>query len=212
MSDLNQSDIAKKRKRTKIILVLLLLNILIPGLLITSSVYSLGGGNESVYSKRHNLPQPFSEHEVTTAIISQIQNEIVAKKEELKRNEERVVNIAKAEALLSKYNSPMKGYAEIIVRAVEECGGDYKVLLGIAGNESGFGRIPYKLYNPFGYLDGVQYSGWEESLRTLSCKIARQYLVPCNNDLSCIIVRYGGTNTNKPKWISNVQFFINQIK
>lgn len=216
MDGLSRKEIAKgKIKRNKklfLIFVLLILNILIPGVLITASVYSLNNGVEFVYTKKPSVSASFVEHEITAKNVHDVQNQIAEKKEELRKKQEREENIRKTEALLARYNSPMQGYGEIIVRRAEECGGDYKVLMGIAGNESGFGRIPYKRFNPYGYLDGVQYSGWDTSLDFLSCRIAQRFLVPCNNDLTCIINKYGGSDTNRGKWISNVQFFINQLQ
>lgn len=119
--------------------------------------------------------------------------------------------IRRVEAFFDSYGSIMKGYGEIIVRQANACGGDWRVLVGIAGNESGLGRIPYKLYNPYGYLDGMQYSGWQESLTKLSCTISQRFIRPCNADLYCIINRYGGPDTDKPRWVSNVSWFMNQL-
>lgn len=101
--------------------------------------------------------------------------------------------------------------AHLFVQKTDECGGDFRVLLAIAGNESGFGRIPYKLYNPFGYLNNVQYSSWEEAISILSCKIAQQYLVPCNNSPECIVVKYAGDGDDRQRWVYNIHWFINQI-
>ena len=126
---------------------------------------------------------------------------------------ERKDKIDRIEALFAKYNSPMQGYAELIFRRVEDCGNgnaDYRILIGIAGNESGFGRIPYKLYNPYGYLDGKQYADWNDSLTFLSCVITQRFIVPCENDLTCIINRYAGPSDDKSQWIRNVTYFINQ--
>lgn len=134
------------------------------------------------------------------------QRDVIAQKE-------RQDKINRIEALFQRYNSPMQGYAELIFRRVEECGSgvaDYRILIGIAGNESGFGRIPYKLYNPYGYLDGKQYSDWNDSLTFLSCVITQRFIVPCNNDLTCIINRYAGPSDDKSQWIRNVTYFINQ--
>lgn len=112
---------------------------------------------------------------------------------------------------MARYNSPFQGLGFIIVDAAARCGGDYKTLLAIAGNESGFGRIPYKLYNPFGYLNGVTYSGWEEALDFLSCRISQQYIAPCNNDLYCIVKNYAGPTDDKERWVYNINWFRNQI-
>lgn len=119
--------------------------------------------------------------------------------------------IDSVESLFTAYGGYMSGHAETIIRAAERCGGDYKVLIGIAGNESGLGRIPYRLYNPYGYLNGVQYSSWEEALEFLSCRISEQFLAPCNNDLQCIINKYGGPETDHAKWIRNVTYFMNRL-
>jgi len=126
---------------------------------------------------------------------------------------ERQAKIDRIEALFQRYNSPMQGYGELIFRRVEECGAsaDYRIIIGIAGNESGLGRIPYKLYNPYGYLDGKQYTDWNDSLSFLSCVITQRFLVPCNNDLVCIINRYAGPSDDKSQWIRNVTWFINQL-
>ncbi|GAB4285439.1 MAG: hypothetical protein Kow0081_3260 [Candidatus Dojkabacteria bacterium] len=119
--------------------------------------------------------------------------------------------IAKVKRFFESYGAKITGYEEIIVRKAHECGGDYRVLVGIAGNESGLGRIPYKLYNPYGYLNNTQYSSWEESLSILSCEISQRFLAPCNNDLYCIIRKYGGAETNQTKWIQNVTWFMSQV-
>lgn len=124
---------------------------------------------------------------------------------------ERQEKIDKIEALFARYNAPMQGYGELVYNRAAECGGDYKVLVGIAGNESAFGRVPYKLYNPYGYLDGKQYADWTESLTFLSCVISQRFLSPCQNDLTCVINRYAGPSDDKDQWIRNVTYFINQL-
>lgn len=134
------------------------------------------------------------------------------KREEAARLEQEIQErTARVERYFQIYGSPMQGYGEIIVRKAAECGGDYKILVGIAGNESGLGKIPYKTYNPYGYLDGVQYSGWSQSLNKLSCVISQRFIAPCKGDLYCIIRRYGGTDTRKDEWVRNVSFFMAQV-
>ncbi|MFS8131073.1 MAG: hypothetical protein ACMG57_03775, partial [Candidatus Dojkabacteria bacterium] len=82
---------------------------------------------------------------------------------------------------------------------------------GIAGNESGLGKVPYKKYNPYGYLDGITYTGWNESLSKLSCVISQRFIAPCKSDLYCIIRKYGGPGDNKDLWVRNVSFFMAQV-
>jgi hypothetical protein len=150
--------------------------------------------------------------------FSSVENELnnlkqskITQLEEERRANERQLQIDNVESILARYNSPFVGLGYIIVDQAAACGGDYRIITAIAGNESGFGRIPYKLYNPFGYLDGVQYSGWEEALSSISCKISQRFIAPCAGDLWCIVNKYGGSDTDKPKWVKNITWFMNQV-
>lgn len=201
----------KKTKKGHLVLLLIVANIFIPIALISSILYLSSQSNDFILNKRSVSKSTFVPHEVTEFTIQDLSTKLEVKKEGERIAEERKNNIQKVENIFERYDSPMKGYGDIIVRRAEECGGDFRVLIGIAGNESLFGRVPYKLYNPFGYLDGKQYSGWEESLEFLSCVISQRFLQPCQNDLRCIINRYGGPDTDKEHWIRSVQFFINNI-
>jgi hypothetical protein len=164
-----------------------------------------------LYKKTINSVEATISHPVTNELIEAAKEEKRIKDEAIRKEAEIQDRIARAENLLRSYGSVMVGYGEIIVRQADACGGDYRILLGIAGNESGLGRIPYKLYNPYGYLDGVQYAGWNESLTYLSCVISQRFIAPCAGDLYCIINKYGGPDTDKEKWIRNVTWFMNQV-
>jgi hypothetical protein len=169
------------------------------------------GTNDVSFKRKSEILSEFQPVSEMHDLLSSHKN---LKMEELRRveKEQKISEaIVSVEALFDAYNSPMAGLGETIVRRADECGGDYKLLVAIAGNESGFGRIPYKLYNPFGYLDGVQYSSWYEAVNYLSCKISVQHLAPCNNDVACVVVRYGGSDTDREKWIRNIQWFMNQL-
>lgn len=152
----------------------------------------------------------FSAFTPVSEVIQRIEESKAQKQKELAEIELQS-KVDKVEAIFKRYNSPMQGYGRLLVTEAERCGGDYKIITAIAGNESRFGRIPYKLYNPFGYLDGVKYSGWEESIRILSCKISYQYLVPCQNNVSCVVIKYAGPNDDKEQWVKNINWFMNQI-
>lgn len=215
MAGINKSQYSKriqqlKNKKVLVLIVLSLLNILLPGILVNSPAYTLNNPKGSIYYQRSE-DAAFLIHHVTQVEVNTLNEAIATKKEQERIRMEIEQNTQRIEAILARYNSPMQGYGHIIASKAYECGGDFRVLTAIAGNESGFGRIPYKLYNPYGYLDGVQYSGWEESLNFLSCVISRRFLKPCNNDLVCIISTYGGPDTDKERWVRNIQFFINQI-
>ncbi len=119
--------------------------------------------------------------------------------------------ISRVKRLFNSYGSPLVGYEELIVDRSEECGADFKVIVGIAGSESGLGKINYKRYNPFGYLDGVQYPDQETALYELICKISANHLSFCGSDLQCLVNRYAGPGDNANHFVSKVQWFINQL-
>lgn len=196
----------KKRKNNNNIfyLTLVLIFFISISLLSISTTTSL---SSDTFEKKEFSEYPVIKHPIIEDIRAEVQVKVDVKRKEREKAEK----IRKAEVLLENYQSPFKGLSEIIIRRAEECGGDWRVLMGIAGNESGFGRIPYRLYNPFGYLNNTTYSGWEEALEVLSCRIATRFLKPCNNDLRCIIATYGGPDTDKERWILNIQFFINRL-
>ncbi len=124
----------------------------------------------------------------------------------------RQFRIDKVESYFRTYGSPLVGYGYIFVDQSEKCGGNYKVLVGIAGSESGLGRINYKLYNPFGYLNNVQYANQEQALTVLACQISRQHISKCGTDLNCLAKRYiGGGGDDPILFISKVRFFMNQV-
>jgi len=140
----------------------------------------------------------------TLEMLAQQKADLVAK-----RRQER---IDKVENYFKLYGSSLIGYGYIFVDQSEQCGGDYRVLIGIAGSESGLGRINVLKYNPFGYLDGVQYNSQEEALTILSCKISQQHIAPCGQDLYCLGRRYAGPGDDLDHFVSKVAFFFDQVK
>jgi len=151
------------------------------------------------------LPLPESD-EIDSAIATKIEQEKI-KAEQERIQKERQVKIDNLAGYLKKVKSPMANYAGIIVEEAESCHADYHIITAIAGNESGYGRVPYKLYNPFGYLNKVQYDGWEDSLSDLVCKVAKytnKYL-----DIYTLGKVYGAHNPEQ--WEKNVKWHLSQI-
>ena len=129
------------------------------------------------------------------------------KKEELILKEK----ASKIEYQISRFGGHMAGLGELIIKRAEECGGDYKIIAAIAGNESGFGKKPYMKYNPFGYLNKKQYTSFEEATYELACQISKQFLVPCENDLNCIVSKYAGTVDDHKQWVNSIHWFVLQF-
>jgi|GEM_PF-4384902 len=119
--------------------------------------------------------------------------------------------IDKVESYFARYGSKLQGYGRIFVDQAEACGGDYRILVGIAGSESGLGRIMYKKYNPFGYLNRVQYNSLEEALTYLACQVSRQHIAPCGDDLACLARRYAGPKDDLSHFINKVKWFAKNV-
>lgn len=161
-------------------------------------------------SNEINTAETITFESLKTTINQHANNTATLKiKQEQERVRARIID--RMEQIFVNYGGYMSGLADNLYDNAVACGGDPALLFAIAGNESGFGRIPYKLYNPFGYLDGRQYASWEESINYLSCKISTQHLAPCGNEVNCVINRYGGSDTNKEQWVRNINWFRRQI-
>lgn len=153
-----------------------------------------------------NIPKP-DVAGLTTSIKEYDQALAIAKaKDEVQTNYQNTVN--RVRNYLRQTGSPMANYAHVIISAANRCGGNYRSLLAIAKIESGFGKYPYKKYNPYGYLNGRQYSGWAEALDKLSCQISQQYLSKYGTDFVAMGKIYAGSSTT---WASKVRGAYNQI-
>lgn len=137
------------------------------------------------------------------------EEERLRKEEEERKLQELKRRAHDLQLYLESQNSPMAPYSETIITSAERCGADYKLLTAIAMNESGGGRIPYKKYNPYGYLNGIQYAGWEEAISDITCKIATHYFAKGYNTPETLAGPYGAHN--KEEWINNIYYYLNQI-
>ncbi|MBN1915634.1 glucosaminidase domain-containing protein [Candidatus Dojkabacteria bacterium] len=151
------------------------------------------------------LPTPLRE-DIDTAVGIKIEQEEIKKEQERLRRE-RQIKIDRLAGYLGKVKSPMADYANIIVEKAESCGADYKIIVAIAGNESGYGRIAYKEYNPYGYLNKVQYTGWDTSLSDLTCKVAKY--TNKYSDIYTLGKAYGAHNPEQ--WAKNINWHLSQI-
>lgn len=156
--------------------------------------------------------------QINSATDNQVLNQAIDRQLEQKRTEiikaRRKTQINKVERLFKKYRngkSPLIGYGSIIVDQAQACGGDYQILIGIAGSESGLGYSMYKRYNPYGFLNGVQYPNLETALKELSCLVSRNHISVCKTDLTCLARRYTGPKDDKQHFISKIRWFMNQV-
>ncbi len=182
------------------------------GSLLSNTEVKADAGNEVRVDTANNTSSTLLAIQDPDHFDEKIDNLEAERRAELKRKQqERQAKINKVEAFFASYGAVMQGYAHILVDQADKCGGDYRVLVGIAGSESGLGRIMYKKYNPYGYLDGVQYSSLEEALTVLSCRISQKHIAPCNGNLTCIAERYTGKKDDVSHFIGKVDWFMDQV-
>lgn len=138
--------------------------------------------NTSYLKESINLPtyEPNAEAIKTSSIKLSIQKDIDHLYNHLLRFGKRIANYE---------------IAKIIVTESRNAGADYRIVMAIIINESGYCRIPYKGFNCFGYLNGVQYSSFEEAFRILTPKVAR-IVAKHNWNTRALAKTYGAQNVD----------------
>ena len=63
--------------------------------------------------------------------------------------------------------------SQILVEESKKHNADYRIIVAVMGKESGYCAANYKLYNCFGYLNGVQYSSYEDAFRSIVPRVAQ---------------------------------------
>ena len=119
---------------------------------------------------------------------------------------------AKMRVVLARYNSPMLGLEEDLIRIAEENQLDWTMLAAIAGTESSFGkRMPHKCINPYGwgiYGDNkLCFTTFLEAAEAVAHGLSTRYNT---SSLESIARTYNTVSTDG--WLSHTRFFINKIK
>jgi hypothetical protein len=101
-------------------------------------------------------------------------------------------------AYLRAQGSPVAtyDYARQIITTSRSYGADYKILVAIMGVESGFCNANYKVYNCFGYLNGVQYGSYSQAFAALIPKISVQYANVYQTNFRAFAEAYGIHNVD----------------
>jgi len=85
--------------------------------------------------------------------------------------------VAKLQAFLARYDSPLTSYAQVFIDVADEYQIDWKLVPAITGVESTFGKqILYNSYNAYGWNNGNYYfKSWEDSLKIISKALKEKY-------------------------------------
>lgn len=119
---------------------------------------------------------------------------------------------AQMRVVLTKYNSPMIGLENVLIKTAEKYGLDWTLMAAIAGTESSFAkRMPYQCNNPYGwgiYGDNkLCFKSLEDSIEGVASGLAKKYNI---STLESIARTYNTVSTEG--WISHTKFFMNKIK
>jgi len=119
---------------------------------------------------------------------------------------------AQMRVVLTKYNSPMIGLEDVLIKTAEKYGLDWTLMAAIAGTESSFAkRMPHKCNNPYGWgIYGDKklcFDNLEASIEEVASGLAKKYNI---SSIESIARTYNKVSTEG--WISHTKFFMNKIK
>ncbi len=114
---------------------------------------------------------------------------------------------------LRQYNSPLTGYAPVLVREADANGIDWRLLTAISGVESTYAQaIPYDSYNAWGwgiYGDQTKYfNSWEDAITTISKGLRENFISKLKTDDVYAIGRWYAAS---PTWAVRVEANMNRI-
>jgi hypothetical protein len=101
-------------------------------------------------------------------------------------------------------------YAAQIIDLSSANGVDYRIIVAISGIESGFCNANYKIYNCFGYLNGVQYGSYTQAFNALIPQIANQYVKVYGTNFEAMAKAYGMKNYTKHG--ANMRMYYNSLR
>ena len=114
--------------------------------------------------------------------------------------------------VLTKYNSPMIGLEDVLIKTAEKYGLDWTLMAAIAGTESSFAkRMPHNCNNPYGWgiygTNKICFESLEASIEGVASGLAKKYNI---SSIESIARTYNKVSTQG--WISHTTFFMNKIK
>lgn len=126
---------------------------------------------------------------------------------EVKSSDSRVVAL---ETVLNKYKSPLTPYASFYVKYADENDLDWKLLPGIAGLESTFGRFMIDgTYNAYGWGSGqIYFKDWEDGIKTINQALRENYKEKWGAET---VAEIGPIYAESPTWSSRVSYFMDEI-
>ena len=123
--------------------------------------------------------------------------------------------IARLQAFLNSYDSPLAGEAATFIQEADKNGLDWKLVAAIAGVESTFGKeIPTGSYNAWGWgvftgaTDGVHFNGWADGIAQVSEGLRTNYYGRGAQSIYDVGWMYAA---NGDSWGTHVHYFIDKL-
>lgn len=116
---------------------------------------------------------------------------------------------------LSKYNSPLLPYADLIVSAADEYQLDFRLITAIAQKESNLCKIiPLGGYNCWGWgihsQGSLGFQSYEEGIREVTAGIAKEYVGKGYDTIEKIMSKY--TPLSNGSWALGVNQFMSEME
>jgi hypothetical protein len=119
---------------------------------------------------------------------------------------------------LDSYRSPLVPYADYLVATSDKYGLDWRLLVGIAGNESLFGRvIPENSYNAWGWgihsLGTCRFRSWKHGIEEVAKGLKRNYIDQGLTTIDLIMTKYAPVSVaNGYPWADKVRWFMERLE
>ena len=116
---------------------------------------------------------------------------------------------------LSKYNSPLVSYSNLIVDAADDYGIDFRLITAIAQQESNLCKvIPPETYNCWGWgihsRGTLGFGSYEEGIVTVTAGLRKEYIDKGFNTVDKIMSKY--TPLSNGSWAYGVSSFMNDMR
>lgn len=116
---------------------------------------------------------------------------------------------------LTKYDSPLAPFADLIIATADKYGLDWRLLVAIAQQESNLGKkVPPESHNAWGWgihSRGVlKFSSWEEAIETVTKGLKEKYLDKGYTTPEQIMSKY--TPLSNGSWAAAVNQFLEELE
>jgi hypothetical protein len=121
------------------------------------------------------------------------------------------IRVNKLKKFLGYYQSPLKYYANFLVKTADKYGLDWRLIPAITGVESTFGKaIPEGSFNAYGWANGAYYfDSWSQSIEVVAKALRQNYVDRGADTVEKIAPIYAPPSKT---WAYKVNFYMEKIE